>query len=168
MDLAPGEMRFGADAMDRYSMPLERFKTASGLGELIRMPVRDAPEKPGRKLQVLFDDRNPIIDGFTYRYGYQVTFTGAGNLAGNHFHLQKNELFRPAVGAVRVILQSRDEPVVREEIEMHHSDNSWLHVPAGIIHTVVAATDNAVLLVMADHPGLKSDEYPFELVASPS
>jgi len=154
---------FGDDPVDALSVAKRTSLSPGGLATLVDVPVRNAPDKPGRSVQVMWDDRSPFVPGFENTYSYTVTFSAKGNAAGNHFHKLKNEIFVPLAGSMRIVLADIDSRS-REEFSLGAGDNRIACVRAGIAHTVVAETDVAILFVLADHPNLQADESLYTLV----
>ena len=146
--------------MDLYSKPISVKETK--LTRIFQMQVRQKPEKPGRSLLVTWDARVPLVEGFENKYSYLVTFESKGNLAGNHYHEHKQELFSPVVGDLVVILEDI-KTKERGELEISAKDHSVVYIPTRIAHTVVANSDIAVLLVTASYPGTEGDEFPYRL-----
>ena len=151
----------GKDPMDVYSKPIGVTKTK--LTKIFKMKAREIPEKPGRSLVITWDKRLPLVEGFENSYSYLVTFAGKGNLAGNHYHKEKTELFTPVIGDFTIILEDI-ETKEREEITISTKDHPVVYIPKGIAHTVVADSDIAVLLVTASYPGTEGDEFPYKLL----
>lgn len=153
--------KFGLDPMDQFSIPLQKSKTE--LGELLVLPVRERQDKPGRSLSVVWDERVPLIDGFDNRYSYYVTFQGKGNLAGNHYHLEKQEIYFPIIGDFMVVLED-PKTNKREEIILSSTAHTVIFVPAGIAHVVKSQSDVAILLVTATSPQVDRDEFEYKVL----
>jgi dTDP-4-dehydrorhamnose 3,5-epimerase-like enzyme len=151
---------FGKDPMDQYSVPLESQETK--LGHLFKLQPRQKPEKPGRTLKVLWDERSPLIEGFQNRYSYIVSFDSEGNTAGNHYHEKKQEIFIPLEGVLRVVLENI-ETKEREEVEISSSEHLAFFVPSRIAHAVTSKSESAILLVTASSAGTEEDEFPYPL-----
>lgn len=154
------KLAFGKDPMDVYSKPIGITETK--LSRMFQMQAREKPEKPGRSLSVVWDARIPLIGGFENKYSYLVSFTKKGNLAGNHYHRHKQELFIPVVDDFVIILEDV-ETKEREELTISTKDHSVIYIPTRIAHTVVADSDTAVLLVIASSPGTEGDEFAYKL-----
>lgn len=146
--------------MDKYSIPVDKTKTK--LSFLFNMRVRETPEKPGRKLAIVWDSRTPLVDGFENKYTYTVTFAAIGNVAGNHYHNIKQELFYPALGKFKVILENT-KTKEREEIELDSDKHQALYIPNKIAHVVIAKSNPAVFLVTASSPATDEDELTYRL-----
>lgn len=149
-------VEFGKDPMDLFSVPVSQRDTK--LSRVFAMDVRANAEKPGRSLAVVWDERASFVEGFENRYSYVVSFSESGNMAGNHFHKEKEELFYPLLGEFTVFFEDVQSGV-REEIVMKTEDHEVLFVPKGIAHTVRAETDHAILLVVASAPNVEGDEF---------
>lgn len=152
---------FGSDPMDQFSIPLKREKTH--LGELLSLSVRQRSDKPGRSLSIVWDERAPLIEGFANRYSYFVTFQEKGSLAGNHYHLEKQEIYFPLIGDFTVIFEN-PENKEREEIELKTSEHNAIFVPAGVAHVVRAESEIAILLVTATSPQVDRDEFEYRVL----
>ena len=151
---------FGKNPIDVYSKPVGVTETK--LTRIFQMQAREKPEKPGRSLLVTWDARLPLVKGFNNKYSYLVIFDGKNNLAGNHYHEHKQELFNP-VGGDFVVLLEDIETKEREELEISAKDYPVVYIPTRIAHTVVANSNIAVLLVTASYPGIEDDEFPYKL-----
>lgn len=152
--------KFGNDPMDVYTKPIDVTETK--LSRIFKIQARRTAAKPGRSLLVTWDARLPLVDGFINRYSYLVSFDNKGNVAGNHYHEQKQELFCPVAGDFIVLLEDI-KTKEREEIKISAKDTPVIFIQTRIAHTVVADSDNAVLLVAATHPGTEADEFPYKL-----
>lgn len=148
------------DPSDKYSIPTGVIKTK--LATIYQMSFREKPEKPGRKLAVVWDSRFPLYKGFENRYSYIVTFASMNNLAGNHYHNKKNELFYPIVGDFKVILEDI-QTKEREEIFLESSKNQVVHVKPKTAHVVISQSQTALLLVVASYPNNEEDEFEYIL-----
>lgn len=151
----------GSEPMDRFSTPTAVHETALG-GIVFDMPIRANPEKPGRTLEVVWDQRETLVPGFVNNYSYVMRFSEKGNVAGNHFHKKKHEMFRPVIGNFVVFLENPDTQE-QEEIPLQEGKHQGLYVPAGIAHTVVSDSDIAALLVLATFPNNAADEFPYKI-----
>jgi quercetin dioxygenase-like cupin family protein len=154
-------MQFGDDPLDAYSVPAEVQPTK--LATVITLKVRAKPQKPGRSVTVVWDERSPLLKQFTNRYSYVVRFDKKGDKAANHYHRIKQEMYHAAHGAFKVIL----EDVVtkeREELRLQAGDNRCIYVPPGVAHVVIAQTNDDVLLVTASHHEATADELPYSVV----
>lgn len=149
---------FGSDPMDQFSLPVKKEKTR--LGELLTLSVRKRDDKPGRALSVIWDERVPLIDGFTNRYSYFVTFEKKGSVAGNHYHLKKQEIYFPLVGEFTVTLEN-PETKDKEEVTLKTQDHTAIFVPAGVAHAIRSESDVAILLVIATSPQVDRDEFEY-------
>ncbi len=143
---------------DELSRPLVTTKTKFGIK--YKIPVRNEPKKPGRKLTVIWDDRYPLKPHFKNRYSYQVEFTKKGSLAGNHVHKKKSEFFIPLKGSFIVILEN---PKTGEQETIDLKPTEVLYIPAGIAHVVIAKSAKSILLVIANHPNNDADEFKYEI-----
>ncbi len=157
---AVDDPKFGTDPIDVYTKPINATETK--LSRIFKMQARRTTAKPGRSLLVTWDARLPLIDGFINKYSYLVSFDNRGNVAGNHYHEQKRELFCPVVGDFIVLLEDI-KTKKHEEIKLSAKDCSVIFIQTRIAHTVVADSDGAVLLVTANHPGTEADEFPYKL-----
>lgn len=154
-------MKLGSDPIDQFSIPISERSTR--LTKVYSLKLREKAEKPGRALEIVWDSRVPIVKGFDNRYTYAVFFAGRGNIAGNHYHKNKQELFFPIVGRFKVILEDIKSKT-REKVELKSTDHEVIFIPTEIAHTVIARADNAVLLVCATYPGVEGDEFSYDLV----
>ncbi len=150
----------GNDPMDIYSTPIEINETK--LSKIFTMKVRDTPDKPGRILAVIWDERSPLISGFSNKYSYTVKLKTVGNMAGNHFHKIKQELFYPIQGSFTVGLEDVSSKE-REEIKMGANKNQALYFPIAIAHVIRAESDNAIFLIVASSPSILDDELPYRV-----
>lgn len=144
---------------DVYSHPLSVTQTK--LATLFHMQARENPDKPGRSLRVAWDKRVPLVKDFENNYSYIVTFAGKGNVAGNHFHKKKHELFVPIIGDFIVLLEGTVTHE-KEELSLSTNDYTIISVKPSTAHSVIAKSDIAVLLVVASSPNVEEDEFPFE------
>ena len=151
---------FGKDPIDIYSKPINVKET--NLTRIFRLQSRETPEKPGRSLLVTWDKRVPLVDGFENRYSYLLSLDKKGNVAGNHYHEQKQELFNAVVGDLIVILEDIGTKE-REELKISAKDRTLIYIPTRVAHTIVSDSDTAVLLVTASSPGTENDEFPYKL-----
>lgn len=150
----------GPDKMDVYSYPVNQEKTR--LATIFTIKPRESVEKPGRSLSVIWDKRNPFIEGFENNYDYVVTFENKGEKAGDHYHHSKQELFTPVAGQVKIILENINTKET-EEITINSKDHKILYIPTNIAHTVISDSDICVLLVIATFPNNQADEVPYEV-----
>jgi quercetin dioxygenase-like cupin family protein len=141
------------------SRPLKMIKCR--FGTLFFLRPRRNPQKPGRVLVVAFDERLPLVKRFKCYYVYYVHFLKQGNIAGNHYHRKKNEIFVPVSGNFKVDLERVRPYSIREHIGLH--PYQALHIPHGIAHRVEAVNDNAVLVVLATSPNDEDDEFHFSI-----
>lgn len=153
--------KFGQDPIDIYSVPTKVEYTK--LSRRFTMQLRAKPEKPGRTLGVLWDARRPLIKEFTNNYSYAVTFGKQGDVAGNHYHKEKQELFYPLAGDFTVFLENINTKE-REELPLTTESHQVLYIKQGIAHVVCAKTDSAILLVTASSPGTEEDEYSYKIL----
>lgn len=151
---------FGQDPMDQYSLPLDSETTS--LAILLQLNARESPKKPGRSLVVEHDSRKPLVHGFEMAYSYTVTFSKIGNRAGNHLHRLKQEIMRPVVGRVRILLEEPDAKL-REKFVLNANTHQALYVRPGIAHVVIADSNPAVLLVQATYPNNEADEFSYQI-----
>lgn len=151
---------FGDDPIDIYSSPVEIQKTK--LSKLFILQPRETKEKPGRKLSVVWDARKPLVPRFANNYSYYVTFKTKGNIAGNHYHKKKEELFYAVNGELTVFLED-GHTKMKEEIRLLSTKHQALFIPKNISHMVRADTDNAILLVIATASGVTSDEFKYKI-----
>ncbi len=152
---------FGNDPIDKFSQPV-KIVDAMGLGKVFLMPERRNEAKPGRALRVMFDQRGPLPEVMHVSYCYTVSFDDAGNWAGNHYHQVKMELFITVHGKINVHLY---DPHTKEQVVVALSSKrpEILFVDTGVAHKVIAKTDGAVLLVLANSPGIQADDFPCEI-----
>lgn len=152
----------GEDPMDTFSIPVANKDTK--LAKLITMQERANPQKPGRALTVAWDKRCPIVPGFVNRYSYIVRFTQKGGMAGNHYHVQKHELYFAAHGSFKIVLEDIDTKV-REEHTLSEGDNTFLYVRPRCAHAVISSSSEDALLVIASSPEKASDEFAYPVVS---
>lgn len=148
------------DPMDKFSHPFKKINYK--LCTLFYVEPRMNPDKPGRELVVVFDERFPIVSGFESRYSYYVRFFKKGNFAGNHYHDKKQELFIPVHGNFTVTLENL-KTKEREEIMLKQDDHPILYINSKIAHKVSSEQDDSVLLVIATSPNSEEDEYHYEI-----
>mgnify|MGYP001567053970 CR=1 FL=1 len=151
---------FGKDPDDIYSTPIGTRQT--NLSKIFLMKPRENPEKPGRKLSVVWDSRVPLVEGFENNYTYTVEFANIESVAGNHYHKKKKELFYPVVGDFDVILEDI-ETKEKEQLTLSSKDHRVLLVNPPTAHVVIAKTHPAILLVTATYPNNKEDEFKYIL-----
>ena len=152
--------KFGLDPMDIYSQPISHFDTK--LSTVFEINPRQSPDKPGRSLSVVYDQSLPIVECFENRYSYIVSFEKSGEKAGNHYHQSKQEIFVPAVGNFKIILEDINTKI-REELSLKSCDHQVMYIRPGIAHTVVADSEVCSLLVLASFPNNQSDEFFYQL-----
>lgn len=150
--------KLGNDPTDFLSEPTSVIKTK--LTQIFEIPIRRSAEKPGRELTVTWDERKPLIKDFSNRYSYVVNFTKRGNLAGNHYHHHKQELFTPLVGEAKIILENVDSKI-REELQLH--PGQVVYIPANTAHVVISESEVMLLYVSATYPNNEQDEFPYAL-----
>ena len=169
----------GSDPMDRYSMPVSSHEIVAEndrvLGTLVTLVRRADPKKPGRTLSVGWDARQPLIPGFTNVYAYTMRFTvptgGKGIPAGQHFHNEKNEIFRSIIGKFRVFLE---DPENGNKTSLDLDSNAtnengeqieqFVYVPTGVAHAVLPLSEgDSALEVIANHPNVARDELPYPM-----
>lgn len=148
----------GSDPMDIYSQPISQEKTK--LATIFFIKPRETADKPGRSLSVVWDKRLPFINGFENNYDYVVTFEKKGEKAGNHYHQEKQELFTPIIGRVKISLEDINSKET-EELYIDAKDHKILYVAPHIAHTVTADSDICALLVIASFPNNHMDEFPY-------
>lgn len=151
--------------IEQFTDPANRFSFPKGVENTLVakkfcFEPRENPEKPGRSLRVIFDARFPFVDGFHPRYMYSVSFEKAGNKAGNHYHVKKNEIFFPLSGQFEIHM-ARIKDGEKETVELSSENHEALFVESGIAHKVVAKSNDAILLVLASDPNVESDEFPY-------
>jgi len=147
--------------LDDYSRPVST--RATRLAKVFTLRERAKREKPGRTVSVVWDERWPLVNGFVSRYCYVVRFGGRGDIAGNHYHKSKQEIYYALHGAFSVILEDVATNT-REELKLEAGNNQFIYVAANIAHVVVARTGDAILLVTASRPETPEDEFPYPLV----
>jgi len=118
------------------------------LSKTFTMQVRKNPEKPGRSIKDVWDIRKPLLKDFENNYSYIVTLRGKGNIAGNHYHKNKQELIFPIMGNFTVLLENI-ESKEREVISLEVTKHQVIYFPSGIAHAIRAETDRAIFLVIA-------------------
>lgn len=160
--MADTQASFGNDPLDEYSKPVSERSTK--LAKIFTLKERAKPEKPGRAVSILWDERLPLVEGFTNRYSYIVRFTEKGGIAGNHYHKQKHELYFAVHGSFKVILEDIDTKV-REEHTLSEGDNTFLYVRPRCAHAVISNSEKDVLLVIASSPERVSDEFAYPVVS---
>lgn len=128
------------------------------LGKKYQIPPRNDPEKPGRTLTVIWDDLSPLKPKFKNKFSYQVLFEKRGNIAGNHIHKKKSEIFIPTKGSFRVFLF---DPIAQTKESVTLKTGEALYVPARIAHVVIAKSKGAILTVIANHRNEGSDEFKY-------
>jgi hypothetical protein len=152
--------QFGEDPMDHFSIPTKEVKTK--LTRMYVMDKREKPEKPGRALSVVWDERRPLFDGFVNRYSYIVRFSDKSSMAGHHYHVKRNEFYSAMQGGFKVILENVKNKE-REELSLQAADNTFLYVPPHHAHLVIPQSDECVLLVVTDYPELASDQFDYKV-----
>ncbi len=152
--------KLGLSPIDKYSKPVSQKETK--LATIFYMKARETAEKPGRALAVMWDERLPLVKGFVNRYTYTVDFSKAGKSAGNHFHKVKQELFIPIKGEFTIHLADVKSKK-NEQIRVSAHQHAIIFIRTGIAHKVVAKSDVAVLLVIADHLNVEGDEFPYNV-----
>jgi len=155
------KLAFGQDPMDEYSVPVSKKSTK--LSTIYKLKLRDRKDKPGRLLEVIWDARKPVYEGFGNRYSYVVFFKKQGSIAGNHYHKAKHELFFPLAGKFSIFLEDI-KTKGKEEILMEASSREVIYIRPTVVHAVRAQTKDAVLLVMATSPGVEADEFSWNLI----
>ena len=148
------------DSLAAYSEPVNIEITK--LSKVFTLRDRANPNKPGRTVSVTWDERLPLIKGFANRYSYVVRFGKPGDVAANHFHKKKQELYYALHGEFKIILEDV-QTNKREELTLKDGDNRFIHVPANVAHVVISQTTDDALLVIANHPESLDDEFPYEL-----
>jgi len=151
-------MIFMTDPIDIYSKPIKI--TDYKIGRVFYMKPRKDPKKPGRILVVNYDKRFPFIKNFIVRYSYYVHFTKSGNIAGNHYHRKKQELFIPIVGKFIVNLEDI-KTNKKKSISIQSNKYPIVFIPTKVSHKVTSQTDNSILLVLATSPGTRNDEHNY-------
>lgn len=149
------------DFKTQYVKPLRMKKTKCA--RLFFMRPRIGEKTPGRALHVAFDKTLPIVPGFGARYIYWVHFFKSNDVAGNHFHHKKLELFYPVRGNFTVHLE---HPVThkKETIRLKEKQHHVLFIPTFLAHTVVAENAHALLLVVASSSDVEKDTFPYTIV----
>lgn len=150
--------KLGSDSSDYLSKSISDRTTK--LTKIFEIPVRRNPEKPGRELIVVWDERIPLIADFENRYSYIVNFTKKGNIAGNHYHNNKRELFTPIMGSFKVVLENI-ETKEREEINLKYGQ--ILYIPPKTAHLVISNSKTASLYVSATYPNNEEDEFKYSI-----
>lgn len=151
---------FGDDPLDEYSKPIS--ERATKLTKVFTLRERAKPEKPGRTVSVVWDERLPLVEDFKNRYSYVVRFTQQHGKAGNHYHKRKQEIYYALHGEFTVVLENIATKE-REELHLKAGDNQCIYVPAFIAHVVISQTDDDALLVVASHPEASVDEMPYKV-----
>jgi mannose-6-phosphate isomerase-like protein (cupin superfamily) len=160
-----GDRSFGQDPVDVYSEPTAKRSTL--FGKVFYLPRRTSAAKPNRSLAVVWDARQPLVDGFHNSYSYLVRFNHAHAVAGNHYHHEKDEIFHAVIGRFRIVLEDI-ETKEREEVALDSDDNMFLYVPHPVAHAIQAVTDNAVLLTLASHPNLDTATVRYHMIQDPT
>lgn len=143
------------NSMDQYSTPLKTEKTKLG----VKYWLNPRRSRPGRELLVIYDQRFPFIE-FDLRYAYYVRFLEKDNVAGNHYHKQKAELFIPLQGEFEVFLEDVASKK-NEALHMSARENTAVYVKTGVFHKVTSKGAEGVLLVMASNPSQDNDEITY-------
>jgi mannose-6-phosphate isomerase-like protein (cupin superfamily) len=152
------QLQFGNDPLDEYSKPISQRRTK--LAKIFTLKERANPEKPGRAVSIVWDERLPLIEGFTNRYSYVVRFTEQNGKAGNHYHKQKQEIYYALHGEFTIVLEDVATKE-REELHLKSGDNQFIYVPVSVAHVVISQTNDDALLVVASHPEISTDEIPY-------
>ena len=152
---------FGSNSIDQYSVPISQRNTK--LATIYKLNPRDSKEKPGRILEVIWDERKPLVDGFVNKYSSVVIFKKSQTVAGNHYHRIKQELFTPLAGKFTIFLEDT-KTKKKEKILMDSSLHETIYVKVGIAHAVRAETKGAILFVAATSPGVEADEINYKLI----
>jgi len=152
---------FGDDPLDEYSKPVSERVT--NLARVFTLKERAKPEKPGRAVSIVWDERLPLIENFKNRYSYVVRFTQQNGKAGNHYHKLKQEIYYALHGEFMIVLEDVTTKE-REELRLKAGDNQFIYVPISVAHVVVSQTDDDALLVIASHPEISTDELPYQVV----
>lgn len=155
------DLDFGSDPIDKFTVPIDTVKTH--LAIIFTMQVRENPQKRGRALAVVWDKRKPLIEEFENQYSYTVTFKEKGNVAGNHFHKKKKEIFFPLLGKFTVVLEDI-QTKEREEHQLDSESHQAMYVPFPVAHAVRNDTDFGILFVVASSPNIEGDEYEYKLI----
>jgi mannose-6-phosphate isomerase-like protein (cupin superfamily) len=155
------QRKFGYDPLDEYSKPVDVRVT--NLAKVFMLNERANPEKPGRSISVVWDERLPLIDGFKNRYSYVVRFTQQHGKAGNHYHKLKQEIYYALHGQFTIVLEDIATKK-REELHLSAGDGQFIYIPAMVAHVVISQTEDDALLVIASHPELSTDEFPHQVV----
>ena len=122
----------------------------------------DQYSQPVRELIINYDERFPFVDGFVVRYSYSVHFLEKDNVAGNHYHERKGELFIPILGDMEVTLEDIQSKG-QETIILKSSEHPIMSVPTGVAHKVRALEAGAVLLVLATSHAADEDEIDYKI-----
>lgn len=109
---------------------------------------------------VVWDKRFPLLQKFKNNYSYVIDFSEKNDVAGNHYHKKKHEIFIPLQGRIKVYLKN---VITEKKEEINLSKNSCLSIPPGIAHAAVAKTARAILLVIASSPSTEEDEFEYTL-----
>lgn len=143
--------------MDKYSSPLKTEKTKLG----IKYWLNPRRTKPGRELLVIYDQRSPFIK-FEPRCFYYVRFLEKGNIAGNHYHRKREEIYIPIEGDFEVHLEdvfSKEKEIVK----LNALNNVALDVRTNVSHKVVSKKKRGTLLVVASSPIADEDEIDYHI-----
>ncbi len=148
-------------SISEYSKPLkvERKKLCT----VYYLKPRSKAVKSGRELVVAYNNSMPLVPGLESNYTYFVRFFEKGNVAGNHFHYKKHELFIPIVGEMDVYLEDI-KTKEKEFLTINVKQPVAINVPTGIAHAVKSTKEGDVLLVIASTSASDNDEVEYKLV----
>jgi len=140
------------------SMPMDKKET--DLAILFEMPLRQG--KPGRSLQVAWNEQLPIIEGMSAKYFSILRTTASGTRPGNHFHTITKEIYYVLKGGIKVILEHR-ETKKQERFFLSAKRSQGLYIRPGVAHVIVPSTESTTILVVTDNPDMYKDEFKYEI-----
>lgn len=146
-----------ANKLDHYAQPIRKEETK--LCTKFWFDVRRS--KPGRELQVMFDNNFPIA-GFKPEFSYIVRFLEKGNAAGDHYHHRKQELMFPLKGEFEIVL-GNPATKERETFNVTSSEPIAVYFKTGIAHKVISKKESGIILILASHPSKEDDEIDYDL-----
>ncbi len=124
------------------------------LSKIFYFKPRKKPGKLGRELVVAYDERFPFVRNFKNRYTYYVKFNKKNDFAGNHYHLEKEEIYIPIRGDFFVILKMGN---TQETIQLSSKKYMALKISVGVSHKVTSKGKGNILLVLANNHDSEED-----------
>ena len=140
--------------LDQYSKPLKQEKTR--LTTIYWLNSRDS--KNGRLFIPVYDKR--FLLKFKVEYEYVSKFLEKNNVAGNHYHLVKEEILIPLHGEFEIYLEDI-KTKEKEVISMYSKENKAVYIGTEISHKVVSKEDTGILLVLASTNSTLADEIEY-------